>query len=114
MFDEFLRSRAAQTGEPFVPFDPVRDYAEYVDGRARWPWSLPGGPAASASSWESTGSDRLTRSSSTARISSSATWPSCSSANDHAPRLHGRAVVRAGDEARPRRAGADGIGLRAL
>ena len=35
MFDEFLRRRAAATGEPFVPFDSARDYAEYVDGRRR-------------------------------------------------------------------------------
>jgi beta-phosphoglucomutase family hydrolase len=36
MFDEFLRQRAARTGEPFVPFDPVADYDEYVDGRPRY------------------------------------------------------------------------------
>lgn len=36
MFDEFLRRRAAATGEPFVPFDPVADYDEYVDGRPRY------------------------------------------------------------------------------
>jgi beta-phosphoglucomutase family hydrolase len=36
MFDEFLRRRAASTGEPFVPFDPVADYEEYVDGRPRY------------------------------------------------------------------------------
>jgi beta-phosphoglucomutase family hydrolase len=35
MFDEFLRERASRTGEPFVPFDPVTDYDEYVDGKAR-------------------------------------------------------------------------------
>src|SRR5271166_5252142 len=35
MFDDFLRQRAEQTGEPFVPFDPVRDYDEYVDGKPR-------------------------------------------------------------------------------
>ncbi|GAA2101900.1 HAD family hydrolase [Actinomadura alba] len=35
MFDEFLRERADRTGEPFVPFDPAGDYAEYVDGRPR-------------------------------------------------------------------------------
>ena len=32
MFDDFLRQRAAETGEKFVPFDPVQDYDEYVDG----------------------------------------------------------------------------------
>jgi beta-phosphoglucomutase-like phosphatase (HAD superfamily) len=35
MFDEFLRQWAAQTGEPFAPFDPVGEYDKYVDGRSR-------------------------------------------------------------------------------
>jgi beta-phosphoglucomutase family hydrolase len=35
MFDDFLRERAERTGEPFVPFDPDQDYAEYVDGKPR-------------------------------------------------------------------------------
>jgi beta-phosphoglucomutase family hydrolase len=35
MFDDFLRHRAAQTGDPFVPFDPAHDYDEYVDGKPR-------------------------------------------------------------------------------
>ena len=38
MFDEFLRAQAAASGETggqFAPFDPVRDYDEYVDGRPR-------------------------------------------------------------------------------
>jgi beta-phosphoglucomutase family hydrolase len=35
MFDGFLRQRAAQTGEPFVPFDSEADYDRYVDGRSR-------------------------------------------------------------------------------
>jgi beta-phosphoglucomutase family hydrolase len=35
MFDEFLRERASQSGQPFTPFDPVRDYDEYVDGKPR-------------------------------------------------------------------------------
>lgn len=35
MFDDYLRARAERTGEPFVPFDPVADYDEYVDGRPR-------------------------------------------------------------------------------
>jgi beta-phosphoglucomutase family hydrolase len=35
-FDGFLRERAAKTGERFVPFDPVADYDEYVDGRPRY------------------------------------------------------------------------------
>ncbi len=34
-FDEFLRRRAALTGEPFRPFDPGDDYNRYVDGRPR-------------------------------------------------------------------------------
>src|SRR5919199_6107614 len=36
MFDGYLRERAAQTGEEFVPFDPVADYAQYVDGKPRY------------------------------------------------------------------------------
>ncbi|GAB7191494.1 beta-phosphoglucomutase family hydrolase [Kineococcus sp. NUM-3379] len=35
MFDAFLRARSARTGEPFVPFDPVADYARHVDGKPR-------------------------------------------------------------------------------
>jgi beta-phosphoglucomutase family hydrolase len=35
MFDDFLRKRAERTGEKFVPFDPVHDYDEYVDGKPR-------------------------------------------------------------------------------
>ncbi len=35
MFDGYLRQRAAATGEPFVPFDDVADYDEFVDGRPR-------------------------------------------------------------------------------
>ena len=35
MFDAFLRRRAAERGEDFVPFDAVGDYDEYVDGRPR-------------------------------------------------------------------------------
>src|ERR1700689_5490961 len=35
MFDDFLRRRAEQTGRPFVPFDPVKDYDEDVDGKPR-------------------------------------------------------------------------------
>jgi beta-phosphoglucomutase family hydrolase len=34
-FDEFLQRRAARGGEEFRPFDPVADYDEYVDGKAR-------------------------------------------------------------------------------
>jgi beta-phosphoglucomutase family hydrolase len=35
MFDAYLRERGARTGEDFVPFDPVADYGEYVDGKPR-------------------------------------------------------------------------------
>ncbi|MFJ3925206.1 beta-phosphoglucomutase family hydrolase [Streptomyces sp. NPDC090022] len=35
MFDDYLRRRADREGSAFVPFDPVRDYDEYVDGRPR-------------------------------------------------------------------------------
>jgi beta-phosphoglucomutase family hydrolase len=36
MFDDYLRRRAEQRGEPFVAFDDVRDYDEYVDGKPRY------------------------------------------------------------------------------
>jgi beta-phosphoglucomutase family hydrolase len=36
MFDEFLQARSARTGTPFVPFDLVHDYDEYVDGKPRY------------------------------------------------------------------------------
>jgi beta-phosphoglucomutase family hydrolase len=36
MFDGYLRERAARTGEEFVPFDPVADYTQYVDGKPRY------------------------------------------------------------------------------
>jgi beta-phosphoglucomutase family hydrolase len=35
MFDEFLRRRAEQTGQPLVPFDIHADYDRYVDGKPR-------------------------------------------------------------------------------
>jgi len=35
MFDDYLRDRSRRTGEPFVAFDPGRDYEEYVDGKPR-------------------------------------------------------------------------------
>ena len=35
-FDEYLRTRAEQRGEKFVPFDKVADYDEYVDGKPRY------------------------------------------------------------------------------
>jgi beta-phosphoglucomutase family hydrolase len=36
MFDDFLRERSRRTGEQYVPFDPVRDYDDYVDGKPRF------------------------------------------------------------------------------
>ena len=36
MFDAYLRERADRTGEEFLPFDPVADYARYVDGKPRY------------------------------------------------------------------------------
>jgi beta-phosphoglucomutase family hydrolase len=36
MFDDYLRERAARTGEDFVPFDSHADYDRYVDGRPRY------------------------------------------------------------------------------
>lgn len=35
MFDEYLRRRSEETGEPFVPFDVHADYDRYVDGKKR-------------------------------------------------------------------------------
>ena len=35
MFDEYLRRRAEETGQPFVPFDIHADYDRYVDGKKR-------------------------------------------------------------------------------
>jgi beta-phosphoglucomutase family hydrolase len=34
-FDDFLREWSSAHNQPFVPFDPVRDYDEYVDGKPR-------------------------------------------------------------------------------
>jgi len=34
-FDEYLKQRADERGEKFVPFDKVADYDEYVDGKPR-------------------------------------------------------------------------------
>ena len=36
MFDAFLKQWSATYGQPFVPFDSVRDYDEYVDGKPRY------------------------------------------------------------------------------
>ena len=35
MFDGYLRQRSARNGQPVVPFDPVADYDNYVDGKPR-------------------------------------------------------------------------------
>jgi beta-phosphoglucomutase-like phosphatase (HAD superfamily) len=35
LFDAYLAERAGRMGTPFVPFDPVADYEQYVDGKAR-------------------------------------------------------------------------------
>ncbi len=35
LFDDLLRRRAAEDGEPFRPFDPKGDYLAYVDGKPR-------------------------------------------------------------------------------
>jgi len=36
MFDAYLQERANLTDEKFVPFDPVADYDQYVDGKPRY------------------------------------------------------------------------------
>ncbi len=36
MFDDYLRKRARRTDEAFVPFDPIGDYDQYVDGKPRY------------------------------------------------------------------------------
>jgi beta-phosphoglucomutase family hydrolase len=35
-FDDYLRARAGKSGENFKPFDLVKDYEQYVDGRPRY------------------------------------------------------------------------------
>jgi beta-phosphoglucomutase family hydrolase len=35
VFDEFLGAWSRQSGKPFVPFDAVKDYDAYVDGKPR-------------------------------------------------------------------------------
>lgn len=35
MFDSYLKERAQQTGDPFVPFDIDSDYLTYIDGKKR-------------------------------------------------------------------------------
>jgi beta-phosphoglucomutase family hydrolase len=35
MFDDYLKARAERTGDQFVPFDPVKEYDQYVDGLPR-------------------------------------------------------------------------------
>jgi beta-phosphoglucomutase family hydrolase len=34
-FNQFLRQHANESGEPYVPFDPDKDYNVYVDGKPR-------------------------------------------------------------------------------
>ena len=36
MFDEYLKKRADETGEPFRPFEITTDYTLYVDGKPRF------------------------------------------------------------------------------
>lgn len=36
LFDGYLRDRAVKAGEPFLPFDPERDYLNIVDGKPRY------------------------------------------------------------------------------
>ena len=36
MFDDYLRERARRTDEAFVPFDPIGEYDQYVDGKPRY------------------------------------------------------------------------------
>jgi len=36
MFDEYLKKRAAEKAEVFLPFDIARDYQLYVDGKSRF------------------------------------------------------------------------------
>lgn len=36
MFDDYLLERARRSGEAFVPFDPIREYDQYVDGKPRY------------------------------------------------------------------------------
>lgn len=36
LFDDFLRRRAAERGEPFQPFEIATDYVRHVDGRRRY------------------------------------------------------------------------------
>ena len=36
MFDEYLKKRATERGEPFRPFDLAADYRLYLDGKPRF------------------------------------------------------------------------------
>src|SRR4029453_3319311 len=36
MFDAFLRARSARTGEPFIPFDRIKDYEGFAPGKPRY------------------------------------------------------------------------------
>ncbi|WP_373185721.1 trehalose-phosphatase [Halopseudomonas sp.] len=35
LFNEFLNARAERLGDPFEPFDPLREYRQFVDGKPR-------------------------------------------------------------------------------
>jgi beta-phosphoglucomutase family hydrolase len=35
VFDDYLGERSRESGQPFVPFDPIRDYTLHVDGKLR-------------------------------------------------------------------------------
>ena len=35
LFNEFLQKKAEQSNTPFIPFDPNKDYLDYVDGKPR-------------------------------------------------------------------------------
>ena len=41
MFDSFLRDWSKNSGAPFAPFDPVKDYDQYVDGKPREDGTVP-------------------------------------------------------------------------
>jgi len=36
LFDSYLKQRSERSGEPFVPFDPDKDYHTYIDGKPRY------------------------------------------------------------------------------
>src|ERR671919_531760 len=136
MFDAYLQSRAAASGDEFVPFDDAADYDRYVDGKPRQdgvrsflgsrgielPAGTPDDPpdretvarAGSRASWEWTASARPANCGSTAPAWWWRIWPTSSSSHDPARDLRGSSVGDPRDRPRPRRTGADGVGARAL